>query len=220
MDFSGPEAADYANVRSLNAVFLALLCSGADGAALRGHLPAEWRPVAQRLTDVQQERLASAPYLLMSFRERDAELWESLLDDGPEPDLFAATPPAAIERLTVAGIGFLWLLACRNPFAARLISGAGLDWCERLTDTTLIHLVHAVTGHADLLIPRTAGRYEVWPKLLDAGLSGNPSVREAAHLSVLQAMLTSGAVRRYRLRNAACSAQAPALTVHERRGQS
>jgi hypothetical protein len=153
----------------------------------------------------------------MSFRERDAELWDTLLADEPEPDLFAsAAPPAAVERLTAAGIGFLWLLACRNPFAARLVSGAGLDWCERLADTTLLRLVHAATGHADLLIPRTAGRYEVWPKLLDAGLSREAAVREAVHLSVLQAMLTSGAVRRYRMRAAACAAPSPAATIRGR----
>ena len=35
---------------------------------------------------------------------------------------------AAGSRLTIAALGFLWQLASRNPYAARLVSGASLTF--------------------------------------------------------------------------------------------
>jgi hypothetical protein len=209
MDFSGPEPADYANVEALNAAFLRLLCRGSAGEALRAQLPVELGARAAALTSADRQRLARAPFLLMSFRERDAA----------EDDLLAAANAASELRwLAATGLAFLWQLARRNPYAARLYSGGTLEWCERLGGITLLQLLHNVAAHPELPCLRTAGRYDVWGKLLGDGAGRSAARREAAHLAVLQAMLTSGARRGYRrLAAAACNSATPALGIAERR---
>lgn len=218
MDFSGPAAADYRNVTELNTAFLQILRGRHTGRPLRRQLPHDLQETAARLRDDELRYLAAAPFLLMSFRERDEELWHTLLSEPAETDLLAAMSAAGeTDRLTAAGLGFLWQLAYRNPYATRLVSGAALDWCERLAEITLLRLLQNAAGHTDLLGLRSAGRYDVWRKLLDDGVSVDDRLREAAHLSVLQAMLTTGAtLGRQRLRAAACSATTPALGIAEK----
>lgn len=219
MDFSGPEPADYANVEALNAAFLRLMCRGSAGEALRAQLPAGLGARAAALTAANMRRLARAPFLLMSFRERDAQLWRALASDAADDDLLAAAGAASETRwLAAAGLAFLWQLARRSPYGARLYSGGTLEWCEMLGGITLLKLLRNAAAHPELPCPRTAGRYDVWGRLLGDGAGRNPARREAAHLAVLQAMLTSGARRGYRrLAAAACKSATPALGIAERR---
>jgi len=219
MDFSGPEPADYANVETLNAAFLRLLCRGSAGEALRAQLPAGLDTRAAALSTAETRRLARAPFLLMSFRERDAELWRALTADASDEDLLAAASAGSEPgSLAAVGLAFLWQLARRNSYAARLFSGGTLAWCEQLAGITLLQLLRNVAAHPELPCLRTAGRYDVWAKLLGDGVSRNAARREAAQLAVLQAMLTSGARGGYRrLAAAACTAATPALGIAERR---
>lgn len=212
MDYSGPEKADFANVRSLNSAFLSILRGPLSGAALRQQLPASLRQRFADLTDLHLEHLAEAPYLLMSFRERDDDFWSLLTVDEPNLDLLQPEQAQGeTERLVAAGLGFLWQLAQRNPYAARLVSGASLGWCERLADSTLLNLLRRAACHRDLPELRFAGAADIWNKLLGTGISARPEVRAAAQLSVLQSMLTTDPADRYRrMRAAACAAPDPA----------
>lgn len=191
MDYSGPDAADYADVAALNYAFLVRLRSPGDaGTRLRAHLPGELRRVVTALRDVQIERLASSPFLLLTLRERDSAYWKRLADEHLSPDLFLAQRDAT-DEVAAAALSFLWHLARRNPYAARLVAGAGNEWCSMLTGHTLLPLLRQAAGRRDLLQPRHAGNAAFWGKLLGPGLDSNAVIRSAAHTACLQTILTN-----------------------------
>ena len=129
MEYEGLTPDDLANVRALNRAWLR--STGRD------------------------ERLAAAPFLLFSLREHDAELWERLLAEGAQHELFATQPTAGGKPsgLQAAGLAFLWELSRRNPYVARIIGGAPLDWCQRIAAETLVRLLDC-TGYRELIEPR------------------------------------------------------------------
>ena len=220
MDFNGPASADYANVRALNRTFLGMLRASGPGAAQRRALPEDLGPQIVGLTDLQIERLAGCPFLLMSFRERDTDYWQGLLSAEPTGDLWAERPADAMERLLTAGLAFVWQLARLNPYAVRLITGASVAWCEQLAGTELIDLLQTAVGRGDLPSPRFAGEAEPWSRLLGPGIASRPAIRTATHLSVLQSMLTATtATGEPRLRAAACASPAPARGLAGRRNR-
>lgn len=190
MDYTGPHAADFAEVTALNHAFLVRLRSPcAAGAHLRNQLPEQLHPVITGLRDVQVERLATSPFLLLSLRERDAGFWQRLAIDHASPDLFSAEDENT-DEIAAAALSFLWHLARRNPYAARLVAGAGNDWCSFLTNTTLLTLLRRASGRRNLLHPRLANNRTFWTKLLGPGLDSSTEVRVSAQTACLQTMLT------------------------------
>lgn len=191
MDFSGPDAADFAEVAALNRAFLARLRSpGAVGANLRRHLPAKLQAVVAALRDLQVQRLASSPFLLLSLRERDPDYWQRLAGKHETPDLFS-TANGNGDEISAAALSFLWHLARRNPYAVRLVAGADSDWCSIMSSTTLFTLLRRASSCPDLLRPRLAANSAFWSKLLGPGLDSNPDIRRAAHTTCLQTLLTN-----------------------------
>ncbi|MDH3532301.1 MAG: hypothetical protein OEO82_05180 [Gammaproteobacteria bacterium] len=216
MDYSGPRPADLADVYALNFALLACVRSARGGAALRLQLPPSLQPLLAGLTDRQVQRLASAPFLLLSLRERDDVYWTQLLADGASRDLFATRPGAIDEcgRIVAATMGFVWQLSRRSPYSARLLFGASQSWCERVAARPLFELLCRTTDRTDLLGLRLADNENFWGRLLQAGLSSASDIRRAAQLCALQTMLTDGSrsdVRR--LPTAACSAAVPTMSV-------
>ena len=111
----------------------------------------------------------------------------------------------AVSGLVAAGLGFLWQLAQRNPYAARLVSGASLNWCEQLSASTLMNLLSRALEDQALLAPRMAGEPDIWNRLLTAGVSNRRDTRHAARVSALQTLLTRRPLRHSRpLAAAAC----------------
>jgi hypothetical protein len=218
MDFSGPEPADFRNVRSLNYEFLSCLRSPSAGIDLRRQMAAELGTIISSLTDRHVERLSATPFLLFSLRERDPDYWSFLSTDEPNRDLLSTVRSTdELGQLAAAGLGFLWQLAQRNPYAARLVSGATLSWCEQLADRTLFRVMQRMAGRPDLLRPRRVADAGFWLKLLGPGLSSDQDVRTAAQLSALQSILTEDSATRYRaLPAAACSSAAPMLLVADK----
>ncbi len=218
MDFSGPEPADYANVHALNAAFLAVLRDGDRGTSLRRQLPEAARSALQALSTLQVQRLGEVPFLLMSFREYDEDHLRRIVVIDRQTDLLRDPGPLDdARRLATAGIGFLWHLARRNPYATRLVSGASIGWCERLADSTLLPLVQNIACSEDLPEVRFADDPAIWSKLLGPGVSAETAVRSAAQLTVLHALLTLGRARRHdRLRSAACATASPVLHIAQR----
>ena len=193
MEYQGLTHDDLVNVRALNRAWLARF-------APREPLPA----TPQRL-----ERLANTPFLLFSFRENDAELWRRLLGDGAHSDLFVARATPELQELQSAGLGFLWELARRNPYVARIVSGAPLKWCDRLASQTLLK-VHESAARAELAEPRFADDSPVFRRLFVQGSGALREARRSAQLAALQAMLTLGeSAQLGRLPAAAC--RMPAL---------
>ena len=192
MDFAAPDAADFANVRALNKAFLRL---ARDGQLARPCLRGLESPLTKRLcslTELQVERLSETPFLLFSLRERDVRYWDQLLALPRNRDLFA-TPPAVTDgysRLTSAGLGFVWQLANRNPFAARVIAGASLYWCERISERTIFNLLAVAGTRNDLLVLRTASDADLWKKLLDRGVVRQDIIRRSAQMAALHTVLT------------------------------
>ncbi len=203
MDFEGLTTDDLANVTALNRAWLDL-----------GNRHAG----AGRLAMADIERLAAVPFLLFSFREYDDVLWRRLLTDEPQADFIEDTPfeDADLRSLQGAGLAFLWELARRNPYVARIVSGATLDWCDRLTGSTLAELLGKAAQYL-VICARFAvddGRLE---RLLDAGASVDTTLREATHMGVLQSLLTQGPDARYvRLPAAACDLRSPHRKVADK----
>lgn len=216
MDYSGPRPADLADVHALNVALLACVRSTRGGAALRLQLPLSVQPLLAALTDQQMQRLAKAPFLLMSLRERDDVYWTQLLGDGANRDLFATSPIAVDDcsRIVAATIGFAWQLSRRNPYSARLLFGASLSWCERVATRPLFELLCRTADRTDVLGLRLARNEDFWQRLLRGGLSSESDIRRAAQLCALQTMLTDGNSSEYRrLQTAACSAAVPTMSV-------
>lgn len=219
MQFSGPEPADLADVHSLNAAFLQGMRADLASQLLHEQLVPSLRPLIRGLTELQIVRLASAPFLLLSLRENDNDYWNHLFDDDHNRDLFSPRPAAANEfcRISAAALAFLWQLVRHNAYAARLVCGASLDWCEQLASCSLFDVLQRAADRGDLLHLRRGHDENFWRRLLGAGLSSEHDVRNAAHLCALQIVLTESHIAASgRLPAAACHAQVPTLQVSAR----
>jgi len=217
MHYPGPDPVDLENVFALNAAFLDWLRG-----AGRHAVPSQASPDRMALAALdrgQLAHLAKTPFLLVSFSDHDEERWRELLDEHGGADLFAVPPPRDEQaaRLLSTGLAFLWQLAKRNAYAARLVSGASLGWCERLSECTLVGLLARAAGDPALLGPRMADSKALWGKLLGPGVSARREVRRAARLSALQMLLTECPAARYRpLASAACALPAARTRPQER----
>ena len=217
MDFFGPVAADYRNVTSLNTAFLSVLRNSSVGLPWRRLLVPAASEQVKALTDLQLERLAACPFLLLSFREGDPAYWRNLAETGPAGDLLHEAPPASLERIVTSGLAFLWQLAQRSHYSVRLVSGGDSAFCERLGDFTVVRLLKVAAARNDIVTPRFADDPAAWATLLSSGISPTARVRAAAQLSVLQRMLTIAVPEpRERLRAAACAAPAPLSRVSDK----
>ena len=216
MELMGPRPADFENVRSLNRAFLRLLKSEADARKCLRELPRELAGRLSSLLEIEAERLAGTPFLLLSFRERDDAYWEAIFADTAHGDLFAVPEPPSDELgcLISAGLGFVWQLARQNPYAARLVCGASLHWCEQLAERTFFQVLARARARPDVLALRCGSNAELWEKLLESGVSREKQVRRAAHISALQSVLTRASMpERKKRAAAACARQSPALMV-------
>ena len=218
MDYSGLDAADLADVRTLNMTFLDYLAS-AHGARLRNALPLRLRPAVKAMTRRHIQRLATAPFLFASCREHDTNLWRHDTGCPQTEDLFLQSKGTARldPQIASATLAFLWQLSRRNSYAARIVSGAALGWCEQLADASLFVVLQRANSEPDLISPRRADDEAFWHRLLGAGLSSNNEIRCAAHLSALQTVLTpASAATMPRFRSAACNSSVPVLQVQKR----
>jgi len=215
MDYKGPTEDDLANIRALNRYFLVAIAE-TDGEAF-GEL------ATRRLSDSQRARLAGAPFLLFSFREQDSDYWQHVLSDDPQIDLGEShdLPSEKLRHLQVAGLGFLWQLARRNPYVTRIVSGAPVSWCEQLARATLARLLDRAASRSDLLCARFADEDNIWRRLLDSGVHAQRSLRRMSHHCALQVLLTRGrAVQHDVVSAAACNMQNPVRRRAFRAGDS
>ncbi len=194
MDYEGLTTDDLANVTALNRAWLDLR-HGQIGALSLSRI----------------DQLSEAPFLLFSFREDDDALWRRLLRDAPQADLIedAKTHSADLRSLQAAGLAFPWELARRNPYVARVVSGATLGWCANLAGTTLAELLGKV-AHQLIIRGRFAADDARLERLLQRGAGADTTLREATQMSVLHSLLTRGPdARQERLPAAACSISLP-----------
>lgn len=197
-DYPGPSRDDYANVLALNKAFLNRL---------------------NNLKGPQKGRLAAAPFLLFSLRENDLDWWTAALADNSqlqlgEPSSYDVADDCGLQS---ASIGFLWQLAFRNPYAARIISGASIAWCEMLTGLPLVTVLERVAARSDLMASRLGGPDAVGAQLFAKGASSRQSIRCSSHFVALQLMLTSVRDERDERLSAACSMTAPRMKMDRRR---
>ena len=168
-EFQGPTPADYANVSALNAAYI---------------------EVSFSLKPPQRGRLADVPFLMFSLREDDIEWWDKMLSSSPQDDFLIAVDSAGPElrQLQTAALAFLWHLAQQNPYALRVVTGAGTRWCELIAELPLFVLLDRVAGCDGLLQPRLSDRLSA--RLLADGTSAREQVRRSSHLRALQSLLT------------------------------
>ncbi|NOX70111.1 MAG: flagellar transcriptional regulator FlhD [Gammaproteobacteria bacterium] len=216
MHYEGPQSTDLDNVKALNETFLALLRRSPCAQAHLQGLPEDLARRLISLTSAQAARLAEAPFLLLSFRERDERFWHAVFELEPTQDLFSI-PRARqedVSRLIAAGLGFIWQLARQNPYVLRLLCGATVHWCEQIGEHTLIRILNFATDNHNLLVLRLASSSKIWRKLLYSGVHPLTEVRRAVHMSVLQTVLTEvDTSRRVDWATAACRTTAPKLKV-------
>ena len=178
MEYEGLTRDHLANVEALNRGWLRCWPeSGASTGDLKGRL---------------RDRAATAPFLLFSFREQDDDLWSRLLERPHQPDLVDESQQSndALRAVQFTGLAFIWSLARRNPYAARIITGASSRWCERITSVTLMRVLE-----------RTSGRSLIRPRLETTSLMH----KEFAQIGAFQSMLTTGQpASNGRLKAAAC----------------
>lgn len=221
MDFQPPDPADLANVYALNAAFLDALRTKTAPDRLRTAVPDDLQPALASTDAKVLHRLHRCPFLLFSLAERDSVRWTRLFDR-PRPselDLIDALPPAidAPVPVILAALGFLWQLARRQPYAARVVSGASLGWCERLSGCTLIDIHRFALAETGLLGFRHGGDATFWRRLLLSATSEEKSVRQAARLAALQMLLTEAHADRYRaMAAAACALPVPPRKVADK----
>ncbi|RZV39441.1 MAG: hypothetical protein EX272_00540 [Chromatiales bacterium] len=204
MEYEGLTQDDLANVRALNRRWLRLRQNDARCGA--------------PLADKQVEHLAAAPFLLFSFQEQDQRLWQALLRADGQQDLLTrtATSSAELRALQAAGLAFLWELVRRNPYAARVVSGAPLSWCEQLASLTLVRLLES-TADGIVLESRFDDESSLYRRLLQRGSSARQETRVFAQIGALQAMLTSATLVPYRrFPAAACGMPQPAEQVADK----
>jgi len=190
-EFPGPSPDDYANVLALNTAFIKATSD------LRGP---------------QRGRLAVAPFLLFSLREDDAGWWADVLADQCQGDLMAATEyeNPELHRIQTAAMSFLWQLGHRNPYAARIISGATIAWCEQITSLPLVTLLDRAGGRDDLMVSRLTLPAALGKRLLASGTSSRRQIRRSSQLAALQTLLARPGIDNYtRLPSAACSMSGP-----------
>jgi len=222
MDFPGPDPADIVHVQTLNQAFIAHIGS-TGGARLRATLPEPLAARLKRLDAAARDRIARTPFLLASIDEVGTDRWDRLLAASGPPDLVDRLdgPPAAEQRLVCALLGFLGDLARRNAYAARVVSGASLGWCERVAELSPIERVDIAAAGSGLLAFRYGRNTRFWQRLLSAGASAEDGIRRAARIWALQAVLTRGeSAAAGCLPAAACAMAPPPRRVGDRAGVS
>mgnify|MGYP001828741872 CR=1 FL=1 len=141
MEYEGLTIDHLANVEALNRRWLR--CWRESDAAA-GDLTARFR-----------DRAATAPFLLFSFCEQDDDLWSRVLEKPRQRDLLDEPRRSNDELAAVQmnGLAFIWALAWRNPYAARIVTGAPSGWCERISSVTLVRVLECTSGRS-LIRPR------------------------------------------------------------------
>ena len=197
-EFQGPSANDYVNVRALNTAFLKTIST------LNGN---------------QQERLAAAPLLLFSVHEGDLPWWDRLLAGSWQVDLMDDPDLADPLRrqLQFAALSFLWHLSRRNAYAARVITGASVAWCERIGALPLVTLLHRAGARADLIRSRLDVAGTLSDHLLLGARSRRNKVRRSSQYTALQVLLTSNdAARVTAMASAACDMAGPVRALNKK----
>jgi hypothetical protein len=190
-EFPGPGPDDYANVLALNTAFI---------------------KATVEMKGPQRGRLAGAPFLLFSFRERDLAWWDEALVENRQGDLMAVADleNPQLRRIQTAALSFLWQLARRNPYATRIISGANVSWCEKITDLPLVTLLERIGVRGDLMQSRLDNPDVLGERLLGDGTSSKRNVRRSSQLTALQSLLTRATFDNYtNLPAAACNMARP-----------
>lgn len=220
MQYPGPAPVDFAEVVALNRAFLALITADPNAAQYLRGLDSALADRLRNLTPARCDRLASAPFLLFSVGENEAALWSDGEASNPAPDLVACSQRLdAPARLLAAALGFVWQLARGNPHSLRLLTGAGLHWCERIAALPLVAVVERAGQRPDLLRLRAAAHANVWQKLLNDGVRQRETLRVAAQLSAMHMMLTGlSTASTERWASAACRNRAPTVNVAEDKG--
>ena len=214
MHYQGPDQADLANVLTLNRAFIAWQRARPLDSTGESGLSRKNREQLVALSFEQRERLAQAPFLLMSISEQDEVRWQPLFAEQQTRDLlqYGQSVDEAASRLIAAGLGFLWQLSQHNPHAVRLVTGASLTWCEQLAGCTLMDLFARALEDPSLLAPRMAQNADLWDKRLTAGVSRRRQLRRATRMAALQTLLTHSPMRPHRALAAAACRIPPART--------
>ena len=197
-EYPGPGPDDYTNVHALNLEFIR---------------------VTSDMKGPQRGRLAASPFLLFSLREDDIGWWDTALLDRRQADLLEndELDSPDLYRIQFAALSFLWHLGRRNPYAVRIVSGASVAWCEKVTELPLLTLLNRIGARSDLMQSRLDGTAVFAKRLLGDGTSSSKTVRRSSQFAALQSLLTkAGVENNSRLPAAACRSSTPVRVLDKK----
>ena len=202
MQFDALDDATLANARALNHAFLELAISEQRPVDVSESLAGSIRG----LSVVERNRLAATPFLLFRLGQFDAGQWRA--EDAlsrRDPDLFRVPMARGEWQLVTATLGVVWALARTNRYAARCLSGSGIEWCDYAARMPLSDLIMAASTFESLVQPRACEGTKFWRTLVVSASDHRQFVRRAARFSALQCVLTTRAEGvRESFRKAAC----------------
>ncbi len=197
MQYDCPETGNIADVRELNREFLADL--------LRQQHPA--LDELDRDNGEALARLAQAPFLLYELRAPDPGFWERTFSGASDLLDNASRGDARWAGQVASTLGFLWHLSKRDLHAARLFTGSATDWCRRLSETPLIHVINRALVEGIRPELRLDADDTRWRSMVRTASGRDKALRSAAVMRVFQALLVPGDGQV--TRQAACRARSP-----------
>ena len=189
MEFDGLQQGELQTVCTLNREFLRLVRQEPCAFGVASKTAERIARLGQR----QLERLQSAPFLLFSLQQHEDRLWQSVLAPQVNDELLEHTRWRSQDALHLAtdAVGFLWQLAQVNPYAARLVSGGSVEWCEAIAGSCYVELLRRVRQHPGIVSLRDGSQLRLWEKMLGQGTSASRETREAAQYAVLHIFLAA-----------------------------
>ncbi len=197
-EYPGPGPDDYTNVEALNLAFIR---------------------ATSDMKGPQRGRLAVSPFLLFSMREQELDWWDDALSDRRQADLLEPRQldSPELRQIQFAALSFVWHLVRRNPYAVRIISGASVAWCERVSELPVVTLLDRIGARGDLMQSRLDSAASLADRLLSDGTSSMKNVRRSSQFAVWQTLLTrEGFDNDSRLPAAACRLSAPAKVLNKK----
>jgi hypothetical protein len=138
--------------------------------------------------DARQCRsLAGTPFLLFSLGEGGGRLWQRAFLG--KVDLLDRPTQRRWVPFTTAAIAFLWHLSRRDPYCARLFSGASRAWCTQLADCCLVSVTEQALKVGVSPVPRPLASVGSWDMLITAAASERPETAVTARIAALQTVL-------------------------------
>jgi len=139
------------------------------------------------LNPAQREAAADCPYALFDLRFRDADHWQSRLNQAQRWRIAdeRAIDAAVVDFVRLA-LFYAWHIASRADLTAQLLLGMSVDTAATFRSSTLDSLPSLAVTEAKHLTARWSDCIVYWSALVGAASLGNPGALRRVQLHGLQ----------------------------------